>query len=86
MRRLQKEVPRSEGLLISSTNTSYMYVPQTRKSHLEEGDERQLRRGRVAPRVGHEPRAAHLLPRQLGQPVDGLRLQGGGLVLAAVPL
>lgn len=53
---------------------------------LKQGDQGQLRRGRVAARVGHESRAADLVPRELGQAVHRLRLQCGGLVLAAVPL
>ena len=52
---------------------------------LEERQDRQLRRRRVAARIGDEAGRLHLPAIDLGEAVDRLGLQGLGLVLMAVP-
>ena len=47
--------------------------------------ERHRRRGRVAARIGDQPRARHRVTTPLGEPVDGFRQQVRRRVLRAVP-
>ena len=51
----------------------------------QQRNERELRAGGVAARIGDEPRGSDLVAIDLGQPVDGLRLQLRRMVLVAVP-
>ena len=56
------------------------------RAGLDQRHQRQLGRGRIAAGIGHQPGGRHLRPLELGQPIDGLRLQRRRLVGMAVPL
>lgn len=72
-------------LLLPLLTDTCEHLRAVHAAHLEERAQRQLHRGRVAARVGHEPRLLHFLAVQLCQPVDRLLLQLWGPVLASVP-
>ena len=52
----------------------------------DQGNQRQLRRGRIAAGVGHQPRLADGGALHFGQAIDGLALQRHGAVFVTVPL